>query len=164
MDNVKEIYDNLNLKYNCKEIFIIDFTAEQIFYQAEDLVNKVIEKNESKIDRYYISCEKEINKSNNTEGMGNEMQTREAENYKCIEETKNSSDKESDVEFEDEEISNQDDSCEDQDEKSNDCETSSEFSFDKESDEVESEELTIDDLKDLPACDIFKYLDKNIKK
>ena len=49
MNTVKEIYDTLNSKYECKEIYIEDFQTEQIFYQVEDLVNKVIEKMKLKL-------------------------------------------------------------------------------------------------------------------
>ncbi|EQB61011.1 hypothetical protein NAPIS_ORF01418 [Vairimorpha apis BRL 01] len=158
MNTVKEIYDTLNSKYECKEIYIEDFQTEQIFYQVEDLVNKVIEKNEIKINKYLKLCEKECNKTENIKISENDDIN--------LEKSDEISNDINDIQSE----NNKDYSIDSKDEKEEDFiefDASSEFSFDKESNESEfeeDEEINIDDLKELPALDVFKYLDKNIKK
>lgn len=158
MNTVKEIYDTLNSKYECKEIYIEDFQTEQIFYQVEDLVNKVIEKNEIKINKYLKLCEKECNKTENIKISENDDIN--------LEKSDEISNDINDIQSE----NNKDYSIDSKDEKEEDFiefDASSEFSFDKESNESEfeeDEEINIDDLKELPALDVFKYLDKNCKK
>lgn len=161
MNTVKEIYDTLNSKYECKEIYIEDFQTEQIFYQVEDLVNKVIEKNEIKINKYLKLCEKECNKTENIKISENDDI-----NLEKSDEISNDINDINDIQSE----NNKDYSIDSKDEKEEDFiefDASSEFSFDKESNESEfeeDEEINIDDLKELPALDVFKYLDKNCKK
>lgn len=158
MNTVKEIYDTLNSKYECKEIYIEDFQTEQIFYQVEDLVNKVIEKNEIKINKYLKLCEKECNKTENIKISENDDIN--------LEKSDEISNDINDIQSE----NNKDYSIDSKDEKEEDFiefDASSEFSFDKESNESEfeeDEEINIDDLKELQLwmfLNIWTKISKN---
>lgn len=179
MTTVKEIYDSLNLDYNCKEIFIEDFTSEQIYYQVEELVNKVVEKNENQICRYLKLCEEKNKKYSESVVKENKSESciENEHNMKQGSDLENESTAKSDTDEEDLKNENTPESDTDEDDVENKStiesdtveseaheETSSEFSFDKESEEAESEEINIDEFRNLPGSEIFKFLDKNIKK
>lgn len=169
---IEKIYKQLNEKYNCNELFLEGFTSEQIFYQSEKLCNTVLENNQKKIDKMYkkylllennkiqdkgyrenqTACVKkddnlQLENSDNLENEDSSQDNLLTENISIVEEFK--SDSSEDFERQKKLLEEDESDISEEDE-------------DTLSDEGSIED--IEDLKDIPASELFKKLDKNIKK
>jgi uncharacterized membrane-anchored protein YjiN (DUF445 family) len=151
MKTVKEIYDEINKKYKCNEIYVEGFTTEQIYYQIEELCDKVFNENEKKVNKNYekfLLSKRDDGKVN--EDGSDEESIKDEESFE-------------DEIIKDEESYDSTDSFEEK-RKLLDEDISEETSSTDE--DTLSDEGSIEDpedLKDIPASELFKKLDKNIK-
>lgn len=154
MEMIKKIYEEINKKYKCSELYVEDFTAEQIFYQIEELCDKVIHENEIKINSLYGKFLK-FNKKKSEIIKEEILEDKYEEVVNDISESSN--------EIENEDDYDDSDSFEEK-KKLLDEEVSREYSSIEEDTLSEDGSIVdIGEIKDIPASEIFKKLDKNIK-
>ncbi|KAF9764052.1 hypothetical protein NGRA_0880 [Nosema granulosis] len=173
MKIIQEIYKEIGGK---QEVHVEGFTTEQIYYQTEELCSRILLEAEEYVTELYKKVEEKYScKNKNEENENLLVKDRPTTATSTEEEEKEDDDEKEEDEKEDDEKEDDEDSTTATTTEEDDftsplkienvgTDYSDASSVDEDTYSEEDENFDEEELKNKPASDLFKVLDKNIRK